>query len=148
MTTFGNLSRSELMSRVRGKYNYTTELKLVKLLRNSRLCGWRRHYKTFGNPDFVWLNFKIAVFVDGCFWHGHNCARNLSPKTNILQWRLKFARNKKRDRNVNKELRRLGWCVIRIWECDLSKKQDHCIRRIRRMITIKSNSLDYKNNSN
>src|SRR5262245_4474504 len=81
-TTFGGLSRSALMSRVRSKGNATTELKLLKLLRLARLQGWRRNFRLLGNPDFVFPRQKLAVFVDGCFWHGHGCGRNLKPKRN------------------------------------------------------------------
>ena len=79
-TTFGGLSRSALMSRVRGKGNATTELKLLALLRLARLQGWRRNFPLLGNPDFVFPRQKLAVFVYGRFWHGHGCGRNLKPQ--------------------------------------------------------------------
>src|SRR3989338_5349071 len=103
-TSFGSLSRSALMSRVRSRGNVTTELRLARLLRKARLRGWRRNQPYVGNPDFAWPDFKVAVFVDGCFWHGHNCGRNLSPKTNATQWKAKIKRNKERDRRVGGEL--------------------------------------------
>src|SRR5438105_4039711 len=99
-TTFGGLRRSELMARVKSRGNATTELKLVTMLRANGLTGWRRHTKAIGQPDFVWPKTKIAIFVDGCFWHGHGCSRNLSPKTNIDLWQAKFERNRRRDRAV------------------------------------------------
>ncbi len=135
-TTFGGLSRSELMSRVRSKGNETTEIRLAKLLRKAGLNGWRRRQSLIGKPDFVWQREKLAVFVDGCFWHGHNCGRkNSSPKTNVKAWQSKIERNKTRDRRNERRLRHLGWSVIRIWECQLASQPNACIRRIRRMLS-------------
>lgn len=121
-TSFGGLSRGELMSRVRSTGNETTEIRLAKLLREARLSGWRRHQPLPGRPDFVWTKAKVAVFVDGCFWHGHDCGRNLSPRTNSAAWRNKVDRNKQRDRQVSRRLRREGWSVLRVWECQLGRK--------------------------
>ena len=132
-TTFGDLSRSELMSRVRSTGNQTTERQLAHLLRKASLTGWRRHQPFPGRPDFVWPKKKVAVFVDGCFWHGHNC-RNLASKTNAKAWRDKIARTQTRDRRANRLLRQLGWRVIRIWECRLTKAPDQCLLRIQRKL--------------
>ena len=133
-TTFGRLSRSQLMSRVRGKGNETTEGRLARLLRKSQLNGWRRHQPALGNPDFLWPRKNLAVFVDGCFWHGHACGKNVSPRTNAIEWQEKISNNQKRDRRVTRALRREGWNVVRIWECHLAKKPTVCINRIRRII--------------
>lgn len=129
-TTFGGLSRSELMSRVRSAGNLSTELKLATLLRNHRLSGWRRRSSLPGKPDFVWPQAKVAVFVDGCFWHGHNCGRNLRPITNEGYWDYKIQKNIARDKRVTRELRNKGWVVLRIWECRLEKDPERCLRRI------------------
>ena len=133
-TTFGGLSRSALMSRVRSKRNATTELKLVSLLRAAGLRGWRRSFSLLGKPDFVFPKAKLAVFVDGCFWHGHDCGRNLTPKRNVALWLRKFDSNKHRDARVTRALRGEGWRVIRIWECALAKHPETCIRRIQRVL--------------
>jgi DNA mismatch endonuclease (patch repair protein) len=133
-TTFGGLSRGQLMSRVRSKGNVTTEKRLASLLRSAGLRGWRRHQPLLGKPDFVWPKRKVAVFVDGCFWHGHDCERNLTPKTNVKQWREKIERNKSRDRQVTRRLRHQGWRVVRIWECQLAKNPTRHISRIQRML--------------
>jgi len=130
-TPFGGLSRSELMSRVRSRGNETTERRLASLLRKAGLRGWRRHQPLPGCPDFVWYGPKLAVFVDGCFWHGHTCGKNVTPKTNASAWEEKMARNKARDRRVTRGLRRKGWSVIRIWECQLATNPDGCVRRVR-----------------
>jgi DNA mismatch endonuclease, patch repair protein len=133
-TTFGGLSRSALMSRIRSSRNATTEMRLLALLRAKRLKGWRRNYPLVGKPDFVFPAVKLAVFVDGCFWHGHRCGRNLTPVRNASAWCDKITRNQRRDRRTNRELRALGWSVIRIWECTLAKHPETCVRRIRRAL--------------
>jgi DNA mismatch endonuclease (patch repair protein) len=122
------------MSQVRSKGNVTTEKRLASLLRSAGLRGWRRHQSLLGRPDFVWLKQKVAVFVDGCFWHGHECGRNLTPKTNVKAWREKIERNKDRDRQVTRRLRRQGWQVVRIWECQLAELPVRCIGRIQRAL--------------
>jgi len=132
-TTFGGLARGELMTRVRSKGNKTTEERLARLLRDWRLTGWRRNQRLIGRPDFVFSKPKVVVFVDGCFWHGHNC-RNLTSKTNQEAWNEKITRTQARDRRTNRHLRKLGWKVIRIWECRLAKAPDVCLRRIKRKL--------------
>ncbi|MDE0285024.1 MAG: very short patch repair endonuclease [Gammaproteobacteria bacterium] len=132
-TTFGNLCRSQLMSRVRSTGNQTTEKRLAGLLRKKGLTGWRRHQPLPGRPDFVWPKKKVAVFVDGCFWHGHNC-RNLTPKKNSSAWQDKIQKTRARDRRNSRLLRQLGWKVVRIWECRLTKSPNQCLARIRRKL--------------
>lgn len=133
-TTFGGLSRGQLMARVRSTGNRTTERRLGSLLRRARLAGWRRHKSLPGRPDFAWANAKVAVFVDGCFWHGHDCGRNVRPETNARAWRKKINGNKARDRRVSRLLRKQGWSVIRIWECQLAENADSCLCKIRRTL--------------
>lgn len=107
--------RSFTMSRIRSKGNISTELKMVELLRGNGIHGWRRHPKLMGNPDFIFKKQKIAIFIDGCFWH--SCPRCfIEPKSNIEYWSAKIERNKKRDKKINAELNRLGWTVLRFWE--------------------------------
>ena len=130
ITSFGRLTRSALMARVRSYGNATTESRLAGLLREHGLTGWRRNVKLPGKPDFVWPNARVALFVHGCFWHGHNCGRNLSPKTNKAFWAVKFEGNRSRDKRVRAALRRLGWKVITIWECELNRSPERCLRKI------------------
>jgi DNA mismatch endonuclease (patch repair protein) len=130
-TTFGGLSRSALMSRVRSSGNLTTEVRLVTLLRRAKLAGWRRHHALFGRPDFVWPKQRLVIFADGCFWHGHECGKNIRPRTNSSAWEAKIKKNRERDRSVTRRLRDGGWRVLRIWECMLRKKPQLCIERIR-----------------
>ena len=113
--------RSAIMSKVRSKGNKSTELKLIEYFRENDIHGWRRGYKVKGHPDFVFLDQKIAVFVDGCFWHGHDC-RNTRPTENAEYWQRKRERNMIHDREVNASFESRGWKVIRLWECELKNK--------------------------
>jgi DNA mismatch endonuclease (patch repair protein) len=122
-------ARSALMAKVQSIGNLTTEIRLSKLLRCYKITGWRRNQNIFGRPDFLFRRNQLAIFVDGCFWHGcPKCYRR--PRSNKQFWDEKVARNKARDRRVNRELRKLGWCVMRIWEHELAQSGNICIRRI------------------
>ena len=110
--------RSEIMRKVRSNRNKSTELKLIQFFNDNRIKGWRRNFKLFGKPDFVFPKLKKVIFVDGCFWHGHSC-RNTIPKDNADYWQKKISRNKNRDKEVTKTLASKGWTVIRIRECKL-----------------------------
>jgi DNA mismatch endonuclease (patch repair protein) len=130
---FTKAKRSEVMSRIRGRGNKDTELAPVKLFRAHQITGWRRNQKVFGKPDFVFPKLKLAMFVDGCFWHG--CPKHATkPKQNRTFWHRKLSMNKHRDQIVNRTLRKAGWRVVRIWECDLARRSAVCIRRIQRAI--------------
>lgn len=113
--------RSDIMSKVRSKNNKSTELKLIKIFEENNIKGWQRNYPVKGHPDFVFLNKKIAIFVDGCFWHGHDC-RNTRPSDHAEYWAKKRERNIKHDKEVTEMFEQRGWTVIRIWECELKKK--------------------------
>jgi DNA mismatch endonuclease (patch repair protein) len=121
---FTKAKRSEVMARIRGHGNKETEIALMKLLRLHHITGWRRHQEVFGKPDFVFRQVRLAVFVDGCFWHA--CPIHATkPRNNASFWRKKLAANQVRDRKVNRTLRAAGWRVLRIWEHELrqSSKQ-------------------------
>ena len=118
------------MSRIRGRGNRDTELALRGLFRRHGIVGWRRHLeirtpnselRNFKvKPDFVFPQLKLAVFVDGCFWHG--CPKHCNqPANNRAFWRRKLAANRARDRLVTRTLRRRGWRVLRIWEHELAR---------------------------
>lgn len=119
---FDKAKRSEIMKKVRSKNNKSTELKLMQIFKGNNIHGWRRNYKVKGHPDFVFLDKKIAIFVDGCFWHGHNC-RNTKPKTNQEYWDKKRERNIKHDKEITEYFENRGWTVIRIWECELKSNK-------------------------
>lgn len=118
---FSKTDRSSIMRSVKSKGNRSTELKLIHIFKLIRLKGWRRNFNLIGKPDFVFPQLRIAIFADGCFWHGHKC-RNTSPRVNSKYWSTKIHKNQVRDRTVTKQLKKSGWRVIRIWECriDLS----------------------------
>ncbi len=123
---FTKAKRSEVMSKIRGKGNKGTEVALAKLFRANGITGWRRHYPILGKPDFAFPKQKLAVFVDGCFWHG--CPKHgTQPKGNKAFWRAKLAANKARDLKVNRLLRSSGWRVLRFWEHDLGPTKSAAI---------------------
>lgn len=115
------LSRSEVMARVKSFGNKATEMRLAALFRRYQIRGWRRHWGILGKPDFVFPKIRVAIFVDGCFWHGHPTLCRI-PATNRSYWIPKIAGNRARDRLVNATLRKQGWHVVRIWEHRLAPK--------------------------
>ena len=131
---FTKRKRSEVMSRIRGRGNRETEQALASLLRQQGITGWRRHPNMFGRPDFVFRARRLAVFVDGCFWHC--CARHSKLPTNNREfWQKKLKGNVERDRLVTKTLRAKGWRVLRVWEHDLKRRgQARCLRRLSRLL--------------
>ncbi len=157
---FTKAKRSEVMSRIRCRGNKATELALAELLRAHKISGWRRHvrvavessklrverrkqrgrnsqpstrnYQLTVRPDFVFFKLRLAIFVDGCFWHG--CPRHATqPQNNRAFWRKKLTGNKTRDALVTRALRRTGWRVLRVWEHELARKNEaRLLRRIQR----------------
>lgn len=125
------------MAAVKSKGNLSTERAVAHLLRTNKLGGWRRHLAGIpGKPDFSFLSSKLAVFVDGCFWHGcKHCRRNMKPSTNSDYWLKKIARNNARDRKVNTELRRAGWQVLRFWEHEVKKDPGKIVRLIQNRVS-------------
>ena len=150
---FTKAKRSEVMSRIRSRGNKATELTLMRLLRAERITGWRRQVEiriaargtrkdtsprpspqrgeggAFRvRPDFVFPKLRVAVFVDGCFWHV--CPRHATkPRNNGAFWRMKLLANQTRDRLVTRTLRKDGWRVLRIWEHDLARRNRARVRR-------------------
>lgn len=124
--------RSKIMSAIRSKGNASTELRFVAILKNARITGWRRHQNLPGKPDFVFRSERVAVFIDGCFWH---CCPLCSkpPTQNKSYWGPKLKRNRERDALVLEELRARGWKVIRIWEHELERPA-LALRRLRRQL--------------
>lgn len=118
---FDKQTRSSIMQKVSSNGNKSTELRLIKAFQKYGITGWKRHYKVKGHPDFVFLKKRVAIFVDGCFWHGHDC-RNTRPKDNQEYWEKKRERNMRHDKEVTAMFENRGWTVLRIWECELKKK--------------------------
>lgn len=120
--SFSKEVRSRIMRAVKSRGNKSTEIKLIEFFKENKITGWRRNYKLNGKPDFVFPRKRVAVFADGCFWHGHDC-RNLKPKQNFDYWRKKILRNKKRDREISSYLTGQRWNVFRIFECHIKKSK-------------------------
>lgn len=126
-------ARARIMRAIRGKGNRTTELAFARILRQRRLSGWRRHLRQLpGRPDFAWPRLRVAVFVDGCFWHGcPRCYR--APTRNTTFWAEKVAANRRRDRRVSARLRARGWSVLRVWECKV--QAEATLSRVRKALS-------------
>lgn len=122
MDIWDKKKRSEVMSKIRSK-NTKPEVILRKAL-FAEGYRYRINYKKLpGKPDIVLPVYRTAIFVHGCFWHGHeDCKIAHIPKTNSGFWKEKLARNKERDRLNNQEIKLLGWKVVTIWECEITKK--------------------------
>ncbi|WP_417623566.1 very short patch repair endonuclease [Paremcibacter congregatus] len=124
------MDRSKVMSRVRSK-NTKPEL-LVRHLLFSHGYRYRIHCKDLpGCPDIIFSARKKVIFVNGCFWHGHDCKRGARiPKTNMEYWLKKIQGNVKRDKINIKDLENLGWSVCRVWECELKDFEKVRVRLI------------------
>jgi DNA mismatch endonuclease (patch repair protein) len=120
------------MAKVKSRENRSTELRLIQIFKEFKITGWRRRVAVFGSPDFVFREARLAVFVDGCFWHGCPVHGSL-PDSNQLFWIRKLNQNKKRDLLVSRELRNAGWLVIRIWHHEL-KNPKSVASRVRRLL--------------
>ena len=122
------------MRAIRSAGNASTERRLTNLLARRAFSGWRLHEDALpGNPDFYFAAARLAVFIDGCFWHG--CPRcGHIPKTNVAYWRNKILRNKKRDAFITRKLRSLGFSVLRFRECQLKRTPDKCVNRLMRTV--------------
>ncbi|MDE7376885.1 MAG: very short patch repair endonuclease [Muribaculaceae bacterium] len=113
--------RSHVMSRIRSR-NTRPEMVVRRFLWSEgyryRLCVG----KLPGRPDIVMRKLKVAIFINGCFWHGHDAHKRHTPKSNVDYWSKKIENNKRRDIENGIRLRSMGWTVITIWECELAPK--------------------------
>lgn len=136
--------RSKNMRQIRGK-NTVPELAVRQLCREIGFSGYRIHRKDLpGKPDLTWIGRKLAVFVHGCFWHGHDCAEGIrKPKTNRDYWIPKIARNQQRDAENIATLRVAGWDVIVVWECEISKK-DRLTKKLQRFLSSKTPNKSFQ----
>jgi DNA mismatch endonuclease (patch repair protein) len=132
---FSKRKRSAVMAAVRSTGNKVTELSLARIFSANGIKGWRRHLSLPGKPDFAFQKKRVAVFVDGCFWHG--CPKHLrTPKSNRAYWRRKIAMNRMRDVRVMRVLRQGGWRVLRVWEHEL-KNEPRLVQRLRASLNAK-----------
>ena len=124
---FSFQKRSDIMSKIGGK-NTKPEI-LVRKFLFSKGFRYRINVKTLpGNPDIVLPKYKTVIFINGCFWHGHNCKKGKLPSSNIDFWREKISNNKSRDDKNSDLLIKLGWKVIIIWQCEISNVNNREIR--------------------
>ena len=119
MDTVSQEQRHYNMSRIRGK-DTKPEILVRKYLFSQGL-RYRKNYKKLpGHPDLVFPKYKTVVFINGCFWHGHDCGKFRLPKTNVEFWQNKIETNKSRDQRIIEKLESDGWRVIIIWECSIN----------------------------
>ena len=131
---FSRQKRSEVMSRIKGGGNLSTEMRLIEIFHRNHIVGWRRKYPVKGRPDFVFSSERLAVFVDGCFWHScPMCSR--VPSQNRTFWVRKLKATCERDSAVTQMFERRGWRVIRIWEHELNNTGNNVLKMIRGALT-------------
>lgn len=145
------------MSRIRGKGNKSTELKLVAAFKAANVTGWRRHvrlkpwiaeddldphkrrHRLRVEPDFIFRPQKIAVYVDGCFWHG--CPFHATkPKNDAETWRRKLEGNALRDKRATRALEAADWEVMRVWEHELAEIEV-VVTRIKKRLAARGRSV-------
>jgi DNA mismatch endonuclease (patch repair protein) len=112
--------RRRTMQAVKGKKT-RLEKRLFSMLAGMSLKGWKQNVShVCGNPDVAFIDERVAIFVDGCFWHGCSVCQRKLPQTNREYWKSKIARNVKLANCYNRQLRKDGWTVIRIWEHEIT----------------------------
>lgn len=130
MDIWSKEKRSQVMSRILSS-NTVPEQRVRKML---SFLGYRfrLHVKTMpGKPDVVLRKYNAVIFVHGCFWHLHpNCRDGTIPKTRVEYWQTKLLRNKQRDSQRIRELRRQGWRVLRLWECEIEKNPEKILNEL------------------
>ncbi len=121
------------MAAIKGKGNRSTELAFIKILKKHKITGWNRHYKKLpGTPDFIFRSKRLAIFLDGCFWHGcRKCF--IAPKTNSEFWDNKIKDNIQRDRKNRKLIHEMDWQVIKFFEHTL-KNERHVVNRLNKYL--------------
>ena len=136
MDTVFRRRRSKIMAAVKSRGNVSTEGAVRRIFLANGITGWRRHLNSIpGKPDFTFRSARVAVFVDGCFWHGcKSCRRNITPSTNSEYWRQKIKRNQKRDRKITTELQKAHWHVVRIWEHEIVNIPAKVLYRIQNLL--------------
>lgn len=114
--------RSQIMASISGE-NTKPEI-LVRSSLFKEGFRFRKNVKTLlGKPDIVLPKYKTVIFIHGCFWHGHSCKRASYPSSNVEFWKKKIQNNIVRDKRVKNELRKEGWKILTIWNCELKNKK-------------------------
>lgn len=133
--TFDKNTRSLIMSKIKNK-NTKPELLLRKSLWHNGLKGYRINYNLKGKPDIVYPRKKVAIFVDGCFWHGcPKCYRR--PKSNTDYWDKKIQKNIERDKSINIFLTNNNWLILRFWEHEIKNNLLDCILKVEEVLKLK-----------
>lgn len=115
------IERSERMAKIKNA-NTKPEM-IVRQMVYSMGYRYRLHVRSLpGNPDIVFRPREKAIFVHGCFWHQHGCRQYKMPRTKLSFWKPKLTKNKVRDAKVKRDLRKLGWQTMSIWECQIKKE--------------------------
>jgi len=123
------------MRAVRSKDNRSTERCLRLALVRAGVSGWKFHPPSIvGNPDFLFSEERLAVFVDGCFWHGCSICGHL-PRKNSAYWAMKIQRNQMRDRKTTRRLRGAGFTVYRIWEHEIQHDRQAVLSKIEKRLS-------------
>lgn len=129
--TFTKQERSRIMSKIKGK-DTKPEVLFRKILFSEGL-RYRKNYPIEGKPDIVFVSKKIAIFIDGCFWHG--CKKHCRmPHSNKEYWLKKIKGNIQRDKKNSKILKIKGWRVLRIWEHEIQKKPENALNKVKKFI--------------
>jgi DNA mismatch endonuclease (patch repair protein) len=132
MDTLSPKQRSQVMSRIRGR-DTGPEI-LIRSMVHRLGYRFRLHRKDLpGTPDLVFPVRRSAVFVHGCFWHGHDCSRGHLPSSNVAFWEQKIGKNKQRDDRVRKLLRKEGWKVLAVWQCE-TKDSSRLAKKLTRFL--------------
>ncbi len=122
MDTKTKEERSFNMSHIKSS-NTKPEEKVRKYL-FSKGFRYRKNYsKLPGKPDIVLPKYRTVIFVNGCFWHKHDCSKFVWPSSNVEYWQKKITRNTERDHYIFTELKKMNWIVIVIWECEINNKR-------------------------
>jgi len=133
-------ARSNMMKAVKAQGNHTTEIKFCEALINEGILGWERQSKMIGNPDVFFPHYNIAVFLDGCFWHGCLICGHI-PKSNFKYWQTKLKRNIERDLAKTSILQSQGFVVLRFWEHEILNDLTHCVGLLKEKIEYYLNEL-------
>lgn len=137
-------ARSRNMARIRSKET-EPELALRRSLWKAGL-RYRIHIRVPGRPDIGFVRDRLAVFVDGCFWH--SCPKHgVAPKANRSFWRRKLKSNTERDRRAELELAKLGWTFIRFWEHDVEQRLEVCTRKVVATLKRKRQAAQHRSRS-
>ena len=135
MDVHDKATRSYNMSRI-GSRDTKPELRLRKLLWARGLRGYRVHSKLPGRPDLAWSRGRVAIFVDGCFWHGcPSCSDGRTPTSNTSYWNSKRRMNKLRDAKRTRDLEAMGWRVLRLWEHEVLKETVKSAKRVEKVLS-------------